>query len=188
VSTDASQVFIQLGQPAIARSSPDYDAFNLLSEILGGSGYFESRLWQELRQKRGLVYSVGTRVKADRDRGNLEIMLSTSPSNVRSALGIVRDQIQRLRTEPVSATELEDAKIRLISEALLSESSAQGQVDEIGEIAQYDLPRDYYATLAQRYAAISAADLQRVAKEYLRPDRLIEVFAGPPGPWAGQSL
>jgi zinc protease len=115
-------------------------------------------------------------------------MLSTSPSNVRSALGIVRDQIQRLRTEPVSATELEDAKIRLISEALLSESSAQGQVDEIGEIAQYDLPRDYYATLAQRYAAISAADLQRVAKEYLRPDRLIEVFAGPPGPWAGQSL
>jgi zinc protease len=188
VSTAANQVFIQLGQPAIARSSPDYDTFSLLSEILGGTGYFESRLWQELRQKRGLVYSVGTRVKADRDRGDLEIMLSTSPGNVRAALGIVRDELQRLRTQPVSQNELEDAKIRLISAALLNESSASGQVDEIGEIARYNLPRTYYGTLAQRYAAITPADLQRIAKQYLRPDRLIEVFAGPPGPWASQPL
>ena len=104
------------------------------------------------------------------------------------ALGIVRDQMQRLRTEPVSQEELEDAKIRLISAALLNEASASGQADEISEIAQYHLPRDYYGTLAQRYAAITPADVQRAAKQYLRPDRLIEVFAGPPGPWASQPL
>ncbi|HZZ64416.1 MAG TPA: insulinase family protein, partial [Candidatus Baltobacteraceae bacterium] len=50
VQTDANQVFIQLGQRAVARDSEDFDAFNLLTEILGGPGYFESRLWQELRQ------------------------------------------------------------------------------------------------------------------------------------------
>ncbi|HKU68783.1 MAG TPA: pitrilysin family protein [Candidatus Baltobacteraceae bacterium] len=188
IGTAATQVFIQLGQPAVARSSADYDTFSLLSEILGGSGYFESRLWQELRQTRGLVYSVGTRVKADRDRGDLEIMLSTSPANVRAAIGIVRDELQRLRTAPVSQTELQDAKIRLISAALLNEASASGQLDEIGEIAQNHLPLNYYATLAQRYAAITPADLQRAAKLYLRPDRLIEVFAGPAGPWSSQPL
>lgn len=188
ITTAANQVFIQLGQPAVARSSADFDTFNLLSEMLGGSGYFESRLWQELRQKRGLVYSIGTRVKADRDRGDLEIMLSTSPSNVQSAIGIVRDELQRLRMQPVTATELEDAKIRLISSALLNEASASGQLDEIGEIAQNRLPLDYYSTLAHRYAAITPEDIQRAAKEYLRPDRLIEVFAGPAGPWSTRAL
>jgi len=188
VSTAANQVFIQLGQPAIARTSPDYDAFEILTQILGGPGYFESRLWQELRQKRGLVYSVGTRVKADRDRGDLEIMLSASPANVGPAIGIVRDQLQRLRTQPVSATELQEAKIRLISGALLNEASASGQLDEIAEIEQNGLPLDYFGTLAQRYAAITPADIQRVAKEYLRPDRLIEVFSGPSGPWSDRAL
>lgn len=188
VGTAANQVFVQLGQPAVARSSRDYDAFSLLSQIIGGEGYFESRLWQELRQKRGLVYGVSSVVKADRDRGDLEIMLNASPQNVESAIGIIRSQLERLRTEPVSQTELADAKIRLVNASLLSESSASGQLDEIGAILQNHLPKDYYTTLAQRYAAITPADIQRVAKEYLQPDRLIEVFAGPQGPWAEHAL
>lgn len=188
IGTAATQVFIQLGQPAVSRSSRDYDAFRLLSEIIGGSGYFESRLWQELRQKRGLVYSVSSRMKADRDRGDLEIVLNASPANVQPAIAIVRDQLERLRTQPITQTELNEAKIRLVSSALLNEASASGQLDEIGEIAQDDLPLNYYATLAQRYAAITPADIQRAAKEYLRPDRLIEVFSGPAGPWARRAL
>ncbi len=188
IGTASSQVFIQLGQPAVARTSRNYDAFSLLTEIIGGPGYFESRLWQELRQKRGLVYSVGSSMKADRDRGDLEIELTASPQNVTPAVGIVRDEIERLRTQPVTPAELEDAKIRLVSSALLNEASADGQLEEIGQIAENRLPLDYYSTLAQRYAAITPADIQRVAKEYLRPDRLIEVFSGPEGPWTLHSL
>jgi zinc protease len=188
VGTAANQVFIQLGQPAIARGSRDYDAFSLLTEIIGGPGYFESRLWQELRQKRGLVYSVSSSVKASRDRGDLEIMLSTSPQNVQPSIAIVRDELERLRTQPVTRTELEEAKIRMTSAALLNEASASGQLSEISAIAQDSLPVDYYRTLSQRYAAITPADIQRVAKEYIRPDRLIEVFSGPAGPWAHHPL
>jgi zinc protease len=188
VGTAATQVFIQLGQPAVARTSSDYDAFSLLSEILGGPGYFESRLWQELRQKRGLVYSVQSRLKAGHDRGDLEIVLSASPQNVPAALALVREQLQWLRTHEVSAAELQDAKIRLVSEALLAEGSASGQLDEISEIARNGLPLDYYGTLVQRYRSITPADLQRTAKAYLRPDRLIEVFAGPEGPWSRRPL
>jgi zinc protease len=184
IGTAANQVFIQLGEPAVARTSPDYDAFTLLTEILGGSGYFESRLWQELRQKRGLVYGVSSRLNASRDRGDLAIMLSASPQNVRPAIAIVRDELQRLRTQPVSASELQDAKIRLVSEALLNEGSATGQLEEISDIAQNGLPLDYDGILAQRYASIRPADIQRAAKAYLRPDRLIEIFSGPAGPWS----
>lgn len=188
VGTDATQVFVQLGQPAVSRSSRDYDAFNLLTQIIAGPGYFQSRLWQELRQKRGLVYGVSSEIKADRDRGDLEIVLNSAPQNIGPAIDIVRTQLDRLRTEPVTQTELDDAKIRLVNAALLNEASASGQLEEISEIAQDRLPLTYYGTLAQRYAAITPADIQRVAKMYLRPDRLIEVFSGPQGPWADHAL
>lgn len=188
VGTDANQVFIQLGQPAVARTSRDYDAMNLLTEIVGGPGFFESRLWQELRQKRGLVYSVSSQIKSDPDRGDFEIQLNASPQNVEAAISIVRDQLARLRTQPVSQTELNEAKVRLVSEALLNEASANGQLSEVLEIAQNHLPLDYYSSLTQRYASITPADLQRVAKVYLQPDRLIQVYAGPQGPWSTRAL
>ncbi len=188
VATDANQVFIQLGQPAVARSSRDYDTFNVLTELLGGPGYFQSRLWQELRQKRGLVYSVGSQMKSDKDRGDLEVQLSASPDNVSPAISIVRDELERLRTQPVSEYDLAQAKLRLVSEALLNEASAEGQLEELLSIAQDRLPLDYYSTLSQRYAGITPADVQRVAKEYLQPGRLIEVFSGPSGPWANHAL
>lgn len=188
VGTDANQVFIQLGQPAVARSNRDYDAMNLLTEIVGGPGFFESRLWQELRQKRGLVYSVSSQIKSDSDRGDFEIQLNASPQNVAPAISIVRDQLARLRTTPVTQTELTEAKVRLVSEALLNEASASGQLSEVLEIAQNHLPLDYYSSLTQRYASITPADIQRVAKEYLQPDRLIQVYAGPQGPWSIRAL
>jgi zinc protease len=188
IQTDANEVFIQLGQRAVARSSHDYDTFQLLTEILGGPGYFESRLWQELRQKRGLVYGVSSEMKTDKDRGDLEIQLNASPSNVAPAISIVRAELNRLRMQPVSVQELAEAKVRLVSEALLNEASAAGQRDELLTIAQNRLPLNYYSTLSQRYAGITPADLQRVAKSYVQPDRLIEVFAGPAGPWSIRAL
>jgi zinc protease len=188
IGTAANQLFVQLGQRAVARGSRDYDTFTLLTEILGGPGYFESRLWQQLRQRRGLVYSVTSQIKSDKDRGDLEIDLSASPQNAEHAISLVRRELERLRTQPVTPAELEDAKIRLVSQALLDEASAGGQLDQILTIGNDRLPLDYYSTLTQRYAAITARDVQRVARTYLQPDRLIEVFAGPGGPWAKHAI
>lgn len=184
VGSDANQVYVEAGQPAVGRDNPDYDAFTLLTEVLGGPGYFESRLWNALRENSGLVYSVGARIKADKNRGDLEIDLSASPQNVERAIALVRSSMKALQTHPVSASELEEAKIRLASSALLDEGSAQGQLGQISDIAQMDLPLQYYGTLQARYASITPADIQRVAREYLHPNRLITVFSGPPGPWA----
>jgi zinc protease len=188
IGTQANQVFIRLGQPALSRSSQDYDTLAVLNQILGGAGAFESRLWQELRQKRGLVYSVSSSLEAGVDRGDLRVELNASPARVVEAVGIVRQELRRLQDEPVSATELQEAKVRLISNALLDEASTSGQAQQLLDIALYHLPLDYYRTLNDRFTRITAADVQRVARAYLRPGSLVEVYAGPSGPWAIQAL
>lgn len=188
VGTAGTQVYVELGQPALARTSPDYDAMTVLVQILGGEGDFESRLWQQLRQQTGLVYSAGADLHADADRGDLHIQLSAATNNVAPAITIVRRELERLQKEPVSQTELLEARTRLVSAALLSEESASGQADELQDIALNRLPLDYYQTLSDRYARVTAADVQRVARKYLQPEKLIEVFTGPPGPWAQHSI
>ncbi len=188
IGTQASQVYVRLGQPAVARENPDYPALLVLNQILGASGAFESRLWQELRQKRGLVYSVNSGVYAGRDRGDFRIELDATPSRVPEAVKFVRSELRRLQTEPVSATELQEAKLRLVSNALLDEASADGQVGQLLDIGTNGLPLDYYRTLNDRFAGITSADIERVAKTYLVPDRLVEIYAGPPGPWAQSML
>lgn len=188
IGTAANQVFIRLGQPALSRSNEDYDTLAVLNQILGGAGAFESRLWQELRQKRGLVYSVDSSLEAGADRGDLRVELNTSPERVVEAVGIVRQELRRLQDEPVSATELQEAKVRLIGNALLEEASTVGQAKQLLDIAVLRLPPDYYRTLNERFARITSADVQRVARAYLRPQSLVEVYAGPSGPWAMHAL
>ncbi len=188
IGTAANQVYIRLGQPALSLSNPDYDTFLVLNEILGGNGAFESRLWQELRQKRGLVYSVSSMLQADVDRGDFRIVLSASPQRVVEAVEFVRKELVALQQEPVSATELQEAKVRLVSDALLDEASSTGQAKQILNIATNGFSTNYYGTLNERFARITAADVERVARAYLRPESLIQVYAGPEGPWAQHAI
>jgi zinc protease len=188
IGTAANQVYIRLGQPALSRSNKDYDTFLVLNQILGGSGAFESRLWQELRQKRGLVYSVSSSLETNGDRGDLRVELSASPQRVVEAVEFVRRELSSLQNEPVSPTELQEAKIRLVGNALLEEASSTGQAKQLLDILTNDLPIDYYRTLNERFARITPADVQRVARAYLHPSQLVEVYAGPSGPWAVHAI
>ena len=184
IGTDASQVYVRIGQPAVSRNSPDYDTFLVLNQILGAGGAFESRLWQEMRQKRGLVYSVASSVDAGRDRGDFKVEIDAPASRVVEAVDYVRSQLVTLQTHPVTQTELNDAKLRLVSDALLDEASAEGEAGQLLDIGTNGLPLDYYRTLNDRFANITAADVQRVAKKYLDPTALVEIYSGPPGPWS----
>ena len=186
IGTDANQVYVRIGQPAVGRNNPDYDTFLVLNQILGASGAFESRLWQELRQKRGLVYGVASSIEAGPDRGDFRIEMNASPGRVVEAVSFVRTELQKLQTQPVTKTELDDAKLRLVSDALLDEASADGQVQQLLDIGTNDLPLNYYRTLNERFASITAADVERVAKKYLDPSQLVEIYAGPAGPWDGE--
>lgn len=188
IGTATNQVYIRLGQPALSRSNRDYDTFLVMNQILGGSGAFESRLWQELRQKRGLVYNVSSSLDSDADRGDFRVELNASPQRVVEAVEFVRRELERLQSEPVSDTELAEAKVRLAGNALLDESSSVGQTKQLLDIGVNDLPLDYYRTLNERFARITPADVQRVARQYLHPGRLVEVYAGPSGPWSQHTI
>jgi zinc protease len=188
IGTDSNQVYVRIGQPAVSRSNPDYDTFQVFNQILGGAGSFESRLWQELRQKRGLVYSVDSSLQATEDRGDFRVELNAGPQRVVEAVRLVRQELVRMQNEPVTQTELDEAKGRLVSDALLDEASTEGQAEQLLDIATYGLPIDYYRTLNERFARITIADVQRVAKTYIKPDRMVQVYAGPSGPWSSNSL
>jgi predicted Zn-dependent peptidase len=96
----------------------------------------------------------------------------------------VRSELRRFQTQPVTETELQEAKTRLVGDALLAEASSSGQAKQLLDILTNNLPLDYYRTLNDRFARITPADVERVANTYLRPDSLVEVYAGPSGPWA----
>ncbi len=183
VITDANQVFVKLGQPAVGLDNRSFLAFRLLNQLLGAQGAFESRLWQALRQRSGLVYSVASELQADPSRGALQIEFAASPNNVEAAVRIVRAQLDAMRKAPPSATSLEEAKTRLLADALIGEESSGGQAAQALSIADGSVPADYYATLQQRLAKITPRTIQRVAIRYLRPHHLIAVYTGPHGPW-----
>ena len=188
VGTESNTVFIQLGQPLVARGSSDYYALNVLTEILAGAGAFDSRLMNEMRMKRGLVYNVTSRLNSDRDRGDLTITLSAAPGNTVAAVKFVQSQLRLLQRRPVTQTELTEAKARLVSGTLLGEESPASQVESLLSLQRFDLPKDFYSTLSERYKRITAADVMRVAKKYLHPSALIQVYSGPAGPWASGGI
>jgi len=178
VETPAQDISVQLGAPALARTSPDYDAFALANEIYGG-GSFDARLFREVRVKRGLVYGAYSSLQAGRDRGTMTITFRAVASKVDAADAVVRSELKRMQNEPVSADELARAKTRVVAETIEAEQATSTIAGDLMRIGVDDLPPSYFASLAQRYAKITAADVQRVAKTYFHPDNLVEVRTGP---------
>ncbi len=178
VETQAADVQVQLGAPALARTSPDYDALVLANAIYGG-GATDARLFREVRVKRGLVYGAYSSLQAGRDRGTMTISFRALPSKVNAADAVVRTELRRMQTERVGADELARAKTRVIATTIEGEQSTGTIAGDLMRIGQDDLPPSYFATLSQRYAKITAADVQRAARTYFHPDNLVEVRTGP---------
>jgi zinc protease len=178
VETAQQDVSVQLGAPSLARTSPDYDALRVANEIYGG-GSFDARLFREVRVKRGLVYGAYSSLAAGRDRGTMTITFRAVPSKVEAADAVVRAELKRMQTEPVSAEELARAKTRIIATTIDAEQATSTIAGDLMRIGTDDLPTSYYTTLTQRYAKITPADIQRVSKTYFHPDNLVEVRTGP---------
>jgi zinc protease len=179
VPANRSAVTARLGQTGIARSNPDFYALNLMNEILGAGGSFDTRLMDEIRSKRGLVYGVSSSLNVNRWRGTIDFSLTAAPSRVRPAVALLKAQLARIQTQPVSGGELVRAKSKIIAGALVAEQATQTISERLENIGINQLPANYYATLGTRYNPIGAADIQRVARTYLHPKNLIEVYEGP---------
>ncbi len=179
VETPAQDVNVQLGAPALARTNPDYDALVLANAIYGGGALDGTRLFREVREKRGLVYGAYSSLNAGRDRGTFTISFRAVPAKADAANAVVRAELRRMQTERVSAGELAAAKTRVVAQAIEAEEATSTITGDLLQIGLDDLPSSYYANLAQRYQRITAADVQRAAKAYFHPDNLVEVRTGP---------
>jgi len=167
------------GQPGIAQSDPDFFAALILNQILGG-GSFESRLMNEVREKRGLTYGVYSYLMT-RDLANVYMgQVSSANDRIAQAIAVIRDEWAKAEAEGVTEQELRDAKT-YITGAYPLRFDGNGPIANIlVGMQMLGLPIDYIATRNDKVEAVTMADIKRVAQELLEPENLRFVVVGQP--------
>lgn len=175
IDKTVTQAAIILGHRGIARSNPDYEVISLMNYILGGGG-FSSRLMDNIRTKGGLAYSVASFFSVSKDIGSFEIVMQTKNASVADAISRARAEMQRLREEGVTDAEVDEAKRYLTGSFALRLDSMSEIARFIWQVTAFGLGLDYADRYIARVNAVTTADVQRVAQQYLHPDELIEVI------------
>jgi len=172
----AAQSVFRIGQVGVPRSTPDYFALTVLNTILGGS--FTSRLNQNLRETHGYTYGANSQFAMRRMAGPFLAASSVVTAKTDSSLIEFMKELRRIRDDTVPQAELAKAKA-YIALGLPSEfETTAGAAAQFRELLLYDLPLDYYATYIARINAVTADDVQRVARQYLDPDHFAIVVVG----------
>jgi len=168
---------IRLGGIGIARLDPDYYAALIMNAIFGG--LFSSRINMNLREDKGWTYGASSRFEARRRSGPFYVATAVDASVSVDALGEIIAEMERMKSEPPTEQEMELA----LNAVTLSLPRLFETVDQVsGRIAHqvvYRLPDDYWETYADRFRAVSAADVQRVAARLLASERAAIVVVGP---------
>ncbi|MBI3607403.1 MAG: insulinase family protein [Nitrospirae bacterium] len=178
VRREVSQTQVRMGHLAITQADPDFFAFSLLDDILGGQA-FSSRLFQEVRTKSGLAYSVGSALIAGRfDRGTFLLYAQTKAGSTAQAISAMRAEFDRVRTTPVSRKELDDAKQAFLNSFVFSFSSPAQIVNRQMSLEYYGLPADFLERFRANVEKVTTKDLARVAQKHLRPDKMTILAVG----------
>jgi len=173
-----AQASLALGHFGIKRTNPDRYAIEIMDLILGGSG-FSSRIMERVRTEEGLAYSVGTSFPTtSRDISLFRATVQTKNENVPRAVSAILEEMTRIQKEPVTPEELEQAKEAISTSFVFRFTSRYGTVVQLLTLEFDGYPPDYYETLLDRYRAVTAADIQRVARQYLHPDASTIVVVG----------
>lgn len=181
VVPDASRVQdkVTLAQTlGLTRTNDDFYSFELGNHVLGGA-FYATRLYHDLREENGLVYFVDSSLQAGELRSVYSVQYACDPPNVAKARAIVVHNLNLMRTNNVSAGELQQAKLLLLRENTLSESSVERIADGWLSRSTHDLPLDEPTRAARRYIKLSADDVRATFAKWLRPDDLVEIVLGP---------
>jgi len=181
VEHPASQSHILIGQPAIARGDPDFFALLVGNYVLGGGG-FVSRLYDEVREKRGLAYSVYSYFSPQLQPGPFTIGLQTRREQTALALGVVRETLARFLRDGPTEAELQAAKSNLVGGFALRIDSNRKILDNLATIGFYRLPLDYLERWTSRIEAVTLDEVRAAFARHLRPDALVTVVVGDGGP------
>jgi zinc protease len=175
----SAQAHVLVGQPGFKRSDPDFFALTVGNHILGGGG-FTARLTEEVREKRGLTYSVSSYFAPGLHAGAFTIGLQTRPDQADQALNLVRQVVRQWVEEGPTERELQAAKDNLIGGFALRIDSNKKLLDNVANIAWNDLPLDYLDTWTQQVARLTVADVRAAMARKLQPARMATVVLGAP--------
>ena len=170
------QYYLCVGAPSIARADDRRFALRVLDAVFGGST--SSRLFQEVREKRGLAYSVSSFSSAFADTGAVGVYLGTRPDNVAEAMDVIGAELERIRSEPVSAAELERAKENIKGRTVLAMESTMGRMNRLGSSVLMDVPLLTIDELLAKVDAVTLEEVGELAVELLAPERLCAVAVG----------
>jgi predicted Zn-dependent peptidase len=174
---DTEQYHVCLGGPGISRHDDRRFALRVLDTIFGGTS--SSRVFQEIRQQRGLAYAVYTFTAAYQDTGQVGMYLGTRPDNLEEAMSVVGTELSRLREQPATPEELERAKENLKGRVVLALESTGARMNRLGSEILAGAPLLSLDEVVQRIDAVKLEDLGRLVDELWAPERLSVVGIGP---------
>ncbi|MDQ3521532.1 MAG: insulinase family protein [Gemmatimonadota bacterium] len=173
----SAQSEIRIGQLGVARNHPDHYPLLVMNSILGGQ--FSSRINLNLREDKGYTYGARSGFAQRREAGPFTAQAGVQTQSTRESVIEFMRELQEIREgRPATQQEVEFAKASLVrAEPLRLETNNQ-VASRIEDIILYGLPLDYYDTYTQRVQAVTPADVARVARQYLTPDRFAIVVVG----------
>jgi zinc protease len=172
----AAQSVIMIGAPGVARTSPDFPAIEVMNTILGGS--FSSRLNQNLRETKGYSYGAGSQFIYRPVPGPFVARSAVRTDVTDSALVEFFKELNGIRDSAVTDVELQRAR-NYIALGLPADFETTGQMgNQIGDLLTFGLPTTYFDTYVRRVMAVTASDVQRVARAYFDPARVDVVVVG----------
>ena len=183
VNKDTSQTHLRIGHLSIKENDPDYVALAIANDILGGSS-FRSRLFNDVRTKQGLAYSVGSRLNTGvHDQGVWLMRAETKLSSTQEVITRFVANMERMRFELVTDSELAEAKEAYVNSFVFSFASSSAIVGRLIELEYDGLPKDFLQQLRARVIALTKDEILAAAKKHFYPERLTIVAVG-----AGEAL
>ena len=177
--SSASQDSVQMAQTIdVTRHDPLHYALDVGNQVLGG-GFYASRLYHELRDTRGLVYSVDTRFDLGEHRSTYTVSFGADPGKVAQAGAVVAQELKRMQQAPVSDVELARAKGILLRRIPLGESSFDLIGNQLLGLSTEGKPLNEMTIAAQHYLALTAKDVQQAYTDHVRPDAFVTAVKGP---------
>jgi predicted Zn-dependent peptidase len=176
---DLEQVHLCVGAPAYPQSHAKRFASYILNTVLGGG--MSSRLFQNIREKRGLAYAIFSGLSSFRDTGCLSVYAGTATENARKVLDLILAEFCRLKAKLITREELQRAKDYLKGSLLLSLESSTSRMSNLARQWMYFGRYISLDEIARSVDAVTAHDVQEVANEFFKADRLAVTILGPLG-------
>ncbi len=177
INFPSSQSHIRLGQPGISRGDPDYFVLYVGNHILGGGG-FVSLLTNEVREKRGLSYSVYSYFSPMRQAGPFVMGAQTKNVQAQEALTVMRKTLQEFIDQGPTQQQLTASKQNITGGFPLRIASNKDIVGYLAMLGFYDLPLDYLDTFVGKIEAVTAKQIKETFQRRLQPDRFVTIVVG----------